>query len=201
MAEAKTRDAEATRRAILEAAEKVFAEKGFAEATTSEIAARAEVTKSLIHHYFGSKEGLWSEVKSDRFGEYAGVQKSVLEQNEGTAELLRASMEMYFRFLGRNPDYVRLLGWLQLEPPPEEGFAPGEELTLLGVEKIREAQEKGLLRKDISPFSILMAFLGMCEHWFQGKAHHCQKLDPSFSDDEQFRKDAEKIFFEGVLPR
>lgn len=201
MVETKTRDAEATRHAILEAAEKIFAEKGFAEATTSEIAARAGVTKSLIHHYFVSKEGLWTEVKAHRFGEYAGAQRKILEDNEGTAELLRTSMEMYFRFLGRNPDFVRLLGWLQLEPPASEGFEAGERLTVLGVEKIREAQEKGLLRSDIHPFSILMAFLGMCEHWFQGKAHHCHRLDPSLADDEQFRRDAEKIFFEGVLPR
>lgn len=43
---------------MLEAAEVVFAEHGFAAATMDEIADRVGVTKPLIYDYFGSKEGL-----------------------------------------------------------------------------------------------------------------------------------------------
>ncbi|MBC8072705.1 MAG: helix-turn-helix transcriptional regulator, partial [Deltaproteobacteria bacterium] len=60
---ARRHDPEASRAAILDAAEATFVEKGFAGASMSEIAERSSVTKSLIHHHFGSKEALWSEVK------------------------------------------------------------------------------------------------------------------------------------------
>ena len=65
------RNPEATRASILEAAEEVFLEKGYSAAALSAIARRAGVTKSLLHHHFGSKEGLWHEVKLRRFSHYA----------------------------------------------------------------------------------------------------------------------------------
>ncbi|PWN01495.1 TetR/AcrR family transcriptional regulator [Nocardioides silvaticus] len=43
---------------IVEVAGQVFAERGFALASVSEIAERAGISKPLIYNYFGSKEGL-----------------------------------------------------------------------------------------------------------------------------------------------
>lgn len=51
----RVRDADRTRQAILEAAQHVFAEKGFAEAGVREITARAGVNPSLVSRYFGGK--------------------------------------------------------------------------------------------------------------------------------------------------
>ena len=43
---------------MLEVAEEVFAERGYAEASMDEIARRVGVTKPMLYAYFGSKEGL-----------------------------------------------------------------------------------------------------------------------------------------------
>ena len=43
---------------ILEAALRVFAQKGFVRATNKDIAKEAGITPGLIYHYFDSKEGL-----------------------------------------------------------------------------------------------------------------------------------------------
>jgi AcrR family transcriptional regulator len=43
---------------MLEAAELVFAERGFRATSMEEVAARVGVTKPMIYEYFGSKEGL-----------------------------------------------------------------------------------------------------------------------------------------------
>lgn len=53
--DAPTRDAERTRAAILDAAQQIFAAKGFAEAGVREITARAGVNPSLVSRYFGGK--------------------------------------------------------------------------------------------------------------------------------------------------
>jgi TetR/AcrR family transcriptional regulator len=53
---------EENERALLEAAERVFAEQGFKGATTSEIARRAGVPKANLHYYFPTKEGLYRSV-------------------------------------------------------------------------------------------------------------------------------------------
>ena len=52
-------DAEASRRALLEAARAVFDEVGYDRATTREIGERAGVDPALIARYFDSKEGLF----------------------------------------------------------------------------------------------------------------------------------------------
>jgi AcrR family transcriptional regulator len=56
------RDAVATREAILEAATRRFANQGYQQAGVREIAADAGVTAALVNRYFGSKEGLFTEV-------------------------------------------------------------------------------------------------------------------------------------------
>ena len=49
-------------RMILEAAESVFAERGFGGATTAAIAARAGVPKANLHYYFATKAALYRAV-------------------------------------------------------------------------------------------------------------------------------------------
>ncbi len=202
---ARQRDPEATRTAILDAAEQVFLAKGFAETSTAEIARLAGVTKSLIHHHFGSKESLWDEVKLRRFSVYSSQQMALLEEQAPSAELLRESMRMYFRFLRANPQLVRLLAWMFLEQKEEEACADlDRELTLAGIDKIRQAQERGDLRADLNAGFILFTFLGIAQHWYQDKHWMLDKIGLSARSeavDEAYLEDAIKIFFEGVLPR
>lgn len=51
-----------TRAEILTAAQRTFAEAGFAGATVRAIAAAAGVDSALVHHYFGTKQGLFLAV-------------------------------------------------------------------------------------------------------------------------------------------
>lgn len=203
MTDGRTRDPEATRAAILEAAEAAFVEKGFADVSVSEIAEAAQVTKSLIHHHFGSKEKLWDEVKHHRFEEYAGVQRRVLEQAEPDAELLRESVRIYFKFLQKNPGFARMVAWMHLEEAEDQPFDLAGGLMEQGIAAIQAAQEQGELRADVHPFFMLVTFLGMAEQWFQSKEHHCQwcEDDSELRDDDAYLEAMVKIFFEGVLPR
>ena len=49
-----------TRDAILDAARESFAERGFTGTSVRAIAARAGVDPALVHHYFGTKDGLFA---------------------------------------------------------------------------------------------------------------------------------------------
>lgn len=199
------RDSEATRAAILDAAEEVFLAHGFSQATTSAIAERAGVTKSLLHHHFGSKEGLWSEVKARRFSVYADQQLRMLGTSEPTADLLRDSISFYFRFLKSNPQLVRILAWIFLEQQGDTCEEMNRDLTAQGVAKLREAQERGVLRDDIDPHFMLFTFIGAIQHWFQDRdffRHHM--ADAGLADDqidEAYLQAFLKIFMEGVRPR
>lgn len=61
------RSAPATRQAILDAAKFCFSTEGYDQVGVREIAARAGVDPALINRYFGSKEGLFSEVIGGKF--------------------------------------------------------------------------------------------------------------------------------------
>jgi len=204
-ANARTRDAEATKAAILDAAEEAFLEQGFDRTSTSRIAELAGVTKSLIHHHFGSKEALWQEVKERRFRAYSGQQMAMLRDQEPTAELLRESMKMYFRFLRANPELVKVMAWMYLEGESGDSCMDlDRDLTLTGIEKIRQAQARGELRADLNPGFILFTFIGIAQHWYQDKRlvlDHIGLSPDSEAVDEAYLDDAVRIFFEGVLPR
>ena len=198
------RDPEATREALLDAAEAVFLEKGFGNTALSEIARRAGMTKSLIHHYFGSKESLWQEVKQRRFDYYAQKQMDMLQNAEPTADLLKDSVVLYFRFLKKNPEIVRILAWMFLERDQEDCLKKDQELVDFGVAQIRAGQEAGHLRSDLDPRFILFTFLGLAQHWIQDKEHfiHDFGTEGLTGDlDESYLTDMVKIFMEGVVPR
>jgi TetR/AcrR family transcriptional regulator len=205
MTRTKTRDPEATRNALLDAAERVFLEKGYGNAALSEIAREARVTKSLIHHYFGSKGGLWREVKMRRFSKYADTQAAMLkEAGTPSTELLRESIAFFFNFLKNNQEMVRIMAWMFLERDQEECFFKDQQLNDLGVAKLKEMQEAGMLRPDVDARFILFTFVGLAQHWFQDRAHFLEDFDTAGLPDDldQAYLDAiQKIFFEGVLRR
>ncbi|MTW01916.1 TetR/AcrR family transcriptional regulator [Pseudoduganella ginsengisoli] len=55
-------DGDATRQHILDIAGQVFAERGFADATSKEICARAEVNMASVNYHFGSRGELYEAV-------------------------------------------------------------------------------------------------------------------------------------------
>src|SRR5215467_5793840 len=57
-----SRDADATKARILDAAEEEFARNGLLGARTEDIAAKTGVTKAMIYYYFQSKENLYQAV-------------------------------------------------------------------------------------------------------------------------------------------
>ncbi|MFH1983526.1 MAG: TetR/AcrR family transcriptional regulator [Pseudomonadota bacterium] len=196
------RDPEATRHALLEAAEAVFLEKGFGNTALSEIARRAGITKSLIHHHFGSKELLWKAVKERRIDAYAEDQMAMLETTEPTDDLLKSSIKLYFRFLKSNPEIVRILAWMFIERDTESCPLKHDALITAGVQQIRAGQEAGILRSDIDPRFMLFTFLGLAQHWFQDREHFISDFGiDGLSDDidEAYLADMLKIFLGGVL--
>jgi len=67
-------DAEASRRALLGAARRVFDEVGYDRATTREIGERAGVDPALIARYFDSKEGLFIAAIAAGSAEEEGIE-------------------------------------------------------------------------------------------------------------------------------
>jgi AcrR family transcriptional regulator len=91
--------AERTRRRILEAAGRCFADLGFGKTTVEEIARAAGVSKALVYVHFRGKEELLQAVFEATLGEWGAFTWSEVErQDDGTvagalASMHRASIE------------------------------------------------------------------------------------------------------------
>lgn len=103
-----TRDPEATKQRILDAALREFSDKGIAGARVDAIAARANVNKRMLYYYFGSKEGLFREILQRRADESSDALRDT--HVAGPGRLARRQSD-----LARQHDYVRLLAWEALE--------------------------------------------------------------------------------------
>jgi AcrR family transcriptional regulator len=106
------RDAGATRRRLLDAARDLFAERGYEGATVREIAERAGANQALLFRYFGSKQGLLTEVVAQGGLEqlratppeelFETALRSMLTSSaSGTAD---RSLEVYLRSIGRGDE-------------------------------------------------------------------------------------------------
>lgn len=200
MTEKKTaRNPELTRERILDAAAVLFVEHGVSAVAMSDIARASGVTKSLIHHHFGSKDQLWNAVKERSFEHYFGAQMAMLEaEDEPGPELLKASVEEFFRFLKDHPAVARLFAWAHLERDNENTRAE-QSLIGLGAARVRQAQENGLLRSDVNPSHVVATFVMICMQWFQGRAHHSQW--PGMGTEEALLEDFLKVFMDGLRPK
>src|SRR5687768_3368647 len=113
------RDANRSRAAILDAAEQIFAERGFDATSLNEIAARAGVSRATPSYFFGSKEALYVAVLERVFADRQLAARSAFEPLEAWArgddskislrEALERAADGYMAFLQQRPAFVRLL--------------------------------------------------------------------------------------------
>lgn len=117
-------DAEATREAILNAAEEIFAKHGFDGARIDDIAEKSGYNKSLIFQYFDDKLGLYSAVVRRADDQTRVMQdKALLELRDENVthspvqlrELLGKYVGQYFDYLVEHPNVMRIFNWEMAE--------------------------------------------------------------------------------------
>src|SRR5690554_290842 len=91
-----------------------FAEKGFAGTTVDEIVEAANVNKRMVYHYFGSKEKLYQAALKEVYQRLGNMEVTILAEPHDIEQTIRELIEIYFRFLLENPEFVRFLLWENL---------------------------------------------------------------------------------------
>ncbi|MBE3561812.1 MAG: TetR family transcriptional regulator [Ktedonobacteraceae bacterium] len=161
----RTHDAEGAQEAILNAAEKVFAEHGFDGARIDAIAAEAGYNKSLIFHYFGDKLNLYTAVlqRIDRMASEFQAQAlaPLLADEHLTSDpdkfkaFLSTAYRFLFDFLLERPYLLRMIAW-----EAAEGWQTLRKISSLFSSEdfqlfrqlMKKAQDAGMIRPGVDPY-------------------------------------------------
>lgn len=100
---ARRRDRAAREREMLDAAEEIFGERGYAGTSMDEIAARVGVSKPLVYQYYGSKDGLFVACLSRLRARLLESVSSVVFEAPDAEQALYAGLTQWFRFLDEHP--------------------------------------------------------------------------------------------------
>jgi TetR/AcrR family transcriptional regulator len=190
-----------TREAILAAAMDLFAEQGVGRVSMSRIAAQAGITKSLIHHHFGSKQDLWNAVREQGMGEYLMAQRELLLNRPADANLFVDSIDTYFRYLQRRPTLVRLMAWMAVDPE-SAAEKQVDEVLELGVQRLEEGKLAGLVSRDVDSQAAIMSFLGTIERWFVNRGMFFGEMteEQVAALDETFLNTIKQVYVRGMAP-
>ena len=107
------RDAERSRGAILDVAERLFAEQGYDATSLTQVGAAAGVSRGTPGYFFRSKGELYQAVLDRSFAEVrdavrAGRERA-LASGESPETILAGAVSDYFDFLAARPNFVRLI--------------------------------------------------------------------------------------------
>jgi len=154
---------------IITAAFKVFAKKGFNDATISEISKAAGISDVTLYEYFKNKEDLLFAIPEQVTLEAVKEVERVLSYVKGAENKIRAIVYSYMDLYERNPDYSSLV---LLELRSNRNFHKSKAYAMVRrparmlIDAINEGIETGEFKKDIEPFLIRSMFLGTLEHLF-----------------------------------
>ncbi len=99
---------------ILDAALRLFAKKGYDNASVSMIAKDAGVSKGLMYNYFESKEALLKGVVFQAFEKAGPIFDEFLKQETPRGKM-RSLIDATFQYLKKNKEYNRLLTALSVQ--------------------------------------------------------------------------------------
>jgi AcrR family transcriptional regulator len=159
------------RRLILDAAIRVFAERGFHHCRVSDVADEAGVAYGLVYHYFGSKEEILNQVFSERWQLMLDAIAEIDRQEVPARDKLYLVASFIIDSYHHEPDLMKVI----IVEVTRAANTFGRD----HLEKIREAygmiaaivesaRSDGSFKEDISADFAAMCFYGAIEQLLSG---------------------------------
>lgn len=158
---------EARKNQILEAAQRTFSRKGFAEATISDVAREAGVSDATIYEYFSSKEELLFSIPVETSQKGNDLVEFNLNYVRGAANRIRGLIYHYLYFYQHHPDYASVI-MLILKTNRKfldtEAYQVIREGYRFFLKVLEEGIADGEFREDTDPYLVRSVILGAIEH-------------------------------------
>jgi len=138
------------RNAILDAATGLFAERGLADAPTSEISRRAGIAEGTLFTYFRTKDDLINSLYREIKLELADAMMSDFPRKKNVRTRLRHVWERYVKWGIANPKQRKVLAQLQVsEVLTKESRVAGSAPFIEFQTMIGDAVERRIFRNDL----------------------------------------------------
>jgi len=137
------------REKIMDAALQVFADKGFQQATISEISKAAGLTDPTLYEYFGSKEDLLFEIACKITSQAVDSLKNIFAFIPDPASKVRVYIQLVLMAYQQNPNYAAV-GMLDLKTNrrfhASEAYKSVQESAAILLNAITDGIEAGVFR-------------------------------------------------------
>ncbi|WP_254560790.1 TetR/AcrR family transcriptional regulator [Dyadobacter diqingensis] len=180
-----------TEEKIMEAARKVFTEKGYAAARTRDIAEESGINLALLNYYFRSKEKLFELVMLERVNKLFGAIIPILnEESSSLEEKIEGIAGSYIDLLTEHPDLpIFVLSEIRNRPEKFAALVNARDRVTKSV-FMKQLIERKL---SVSPFHILINLLGMTVFPFVGKPVLSKLIGKEAEFDELMKQRKELI--------
>ncbi len=176
-----------TEQQILDAAKKVFVQKGMAGARMQDIADQAGINKALLHYYFRNKEKLFEVIFMEAAEKLFPRINAIFEADQPLFEKIENFCDEYIAIVMENP-YLPLFVLNEINQDPDyflkkvwTGKSKPNPVKLL--EQIEKEVRKGTIKR-VNPMHLLMNLISMTIFPFVAKPMFQRNLGMS---DVQFR--------------
>lgn len=136
---------------ILENAKNLFLTHGFAGTSMSGVAKASKIVKSLIYHYFDSKEQLWQSVKNNIHNNYAAPKIFNEISQLNFQDFVTKLVMLRFNFYINNPDIIKMIAIQRVEKGTRVLSAKDSTWYNSIKNNITKFKEQGYIKHQLDP--------------------------------------------------
>ena len=159
MARPQSPDYDKRRDSILAAAARLYARRGFQGASVADLASACSTSKSLIYHYFPSKDDTLHAVMAAHLDDLVDAADEAMQAGNAEERLRALTLAFMRLYAGARDSHKVLLNELDNLPPRQRAEVVAKQRRIIAVVEtlIRE------IRPDLNPLTLplTMLFFGM----------------------------------------
>jgi len=168
MARPQSPDYDRRRAAILAAAARLYARRGFRGASIADLAKACKASKSLVYHYFPSKEDILHQVMASHLDALVAASAETTRSGSAEARLRALTLAFMRLYVDAQDSQKVLLNELDNLPPDARGEVIGKQRRIIATVEALISE----IRPDTGPLSLplTMLFFGMINWthtWFR----------------------------------
>ncbi|WP_371072201.1 MULTISPECIES: TetR/AcrR family transcriptional regulator [unclassified Sinorhizobium] len=162
----KSRDADRSKKLLLEVARSEFAEFGLGGARMARIAEKANLDKKLIFYYFKNKETLYTEVLAETYAKIRRAESALNLSEMTPSQAICRLTEFTWEYYLANPDFITLLNSENLHRARHISGLPNirnlnSPLVALLDQILKRGVEEGTFKLGIDPVQLYISIASL----------------------------------------